>query len=469
VVELATWNKDAAGHRDPSLYMLPEGPAAKKQKDCKTADEWDAHKLRVQAHQEAVAAAKASEAYMAQKARHDAYVAAKRAVAASFFKDLPSKKGWTFDCSVATDGVSISLQYSKLVQVPMAAKKKKAKVAEADAPAVATTYDRNLQTYLPERGMAVLGVDPGRSNLAAVTYLVAGGSRTWTLTRGAFYQRSGVKKLGRQQADRSADLAPKWASLGGEGVALSTSRPSELLAYLAAYSAFSDEWWRRALQRRESRDNLQRYIGKRKVMDTFWASIRKSFQKTHPGVTAHMAYGSAITTMKATGPGEAAVPTGAMFASCKRVFKEQVAVVDEFRSTLMGWETGAKKEMVYKVPSLAVDATGRVVLGKERLRHSAAKKPPVVAATDALAVQVYNARKEAQGKHRRGGLVDDDVGLHKNKSTQRYPEVRGLRFSPESSMYFDRDRSAALTIARLRCMELKGLGRPLPFDRSFAL
>ncbi len=75
---------------------------------------------------------------------------------------------------------------------------------------------------------------------------------------------------------------------------------------------------------------------------------------------------------------------------------------------------------------------------------------------------------EAQGRHRRGGFVDGDMGFGK-KPAQRYPEVRGLRFSPESSMYFDRDRSAALTIARLRCMELRGLGRPLPFDRSFAL
>jgi hypothetical protein len=36
-------------------------------------------------------------------------------------------------------------------------------------------------------------------------------------------------------------------------------------------------------------------------------------------------------------------------------------------------------------------------------------------------------------------------------------------------MYLDRDRSAALTIARLRCMELLGQGRPLVFDRSHVL
>ena len=38
------------------------------------------------------------------------------------------------------------------------------------------------------------------------------------------------------------------------------------------------------------------------------------------------------------------------------------------------------------------------------------------------------------------------------------PEVRGLRFNQKDCMYHDRDREAALTIARLCCMEMKGLG-----------
>ncbi len=59
-----------------------------------------------------------------------------------------------------------------------------------------------------------------------------------------------------------------------------------------------------------------------------------------------MAYGSAITIMKSTGPGEVAVPTGAMFASCKRIFKDKVSVTNEFRSTMVAWETGTKKDLV---------------------------------------------------------------------------------------------------------------------------
>jgi hypothetical protein len=138
-------------------------------------------------------------------------------------------------------------------------------------------------------------------------------------------------------------------------------------------------------------------------MDTFWSSIKKHLEKAHPGLTPHIAYGSAITSMKATGPGETAVPTGAMFAACKRVFGSQVAVVDEFRTTLVDWETGRKKEVAYKVPSL--DSSGQEVLGKERLRHTEFKKPPAASAGDEQAVKVYAARKAAQGVHRRGGHV----------------------------------------------------------------
>jgi hypothetical protein len=170
--------------------------------------------------------------------------------------------------------------------------------------------------------------------------------------------------------------------------------------------------------------------------------------------------------MKATGPGEVAVPTGAMFASCKRIFKEQVHVTDEFKTTLMSWETGAKKELVYRIPSVSLTTEGHVRLGDSFLCHTPYKKPPRVYEYDQFAVKMYHIRKKIQDKHRRGGLATSLVDF--NPSIERYPEVRGLRFSPEISIYSDRDRSSALTIARLHCMELMGLGRPRPFSRCRA-
>jgi hypothetical protein len=473
IVELKKWS-DKDGCKNPDHSMFPDKPPVKQKKDCPTPAEWSAYNLAKKEYNDEVVRIKGTEKYISQKAGHTSLVNAQKTVAASFFWNIPTKKGWVFDCSVSTDGVSLSLQYSKKVQVPVdALKKTRSRNTREDK--VAEDYDRDLETSVPEMDLVVLGVDPGRSNMATATYQVNGKSKTWKLTRGAFYDKSGIKKRKRKREIRFADMTPKWASLCGEGVALSTSKTSELVAYLTKYIAFCDEWWKLALMRRESRDNLQKYIGKRKVLDSFWASIKRKMEKTHPTLKTRVAYGSAITAMKATGPGEAAVPTGAMFASCKRIFKDNVSVTDEFRTTMVAWETGTRKEMVYKVPRLALNESGQIVFNCDRLHHTSLKTPPEVSDADELAVQVYNSLKKAQDKHRKGGFAPAFVPeVKKDKLTgqkikERYPEVRGLRFLPESGMFVDRDRSAALTIARLLCMELKGLGRPLPFHRSFAL
>jgi hypothetical protein len=59
--------------------------------------------------------------------------------------------------------------------------------------------------------------------------------------------------------------------------------------------------------------------------------------------------------MPAKGKGEIAAPVGGMFAACKRVFKgtDKVSVTDEFRSTMLSWTYGTKKERVYQFWILA--------------------------------------------------------------------------------------------------------------------
>ena len=52
-------------------------------------------------------------------------------------------------------------------------------------------------------------------------------------------------------------------------------------------------------------------------MDSFWANVNREFKKLHSDKIPQIAYGSAIITMKPTGKGETAVPTGSMFSSCK--------------------------------------------------------------------------------------------------------------------------------------------------------
>jgi hypothetical protein len=156
-----------------------------------------------------------------------------------------------------------------------------------------------------------------------------------------------------------------------------------------------------------------------------------------------------------------------MFSSCKRIFKDKVVVVDEFRSTMISWKYGTRKQIVYKT----------FKNGLETLHHSAFAKSPLAKLEDMESITNYNKRKQIQNKHRRGGtshVIDIVKGIgvdvKKDKSKKlRYPEVRGLRFSPEDGMYLDRDREAALTIARLCCLDTLGLPRPYPFDRRYKI
>jgi hypothetical protein len=54
----------------------------------------------------------------------------------------------------------------------------------------------------------------------------------------------------------------------------------------------------------------------------------------------------------------------------------------------------------------------------------------------------------------------------KRDAEMRYIECRGLRFCPERRKHYDRDASSARAIAGLRCLKLKGFGRPTIFTRA---
>ena len=185
-------------------------------------------------------------------------------------------------------------------------------------------------------------------------------------------------------------------------------------------------------------------------MDLFWSSIQRSIKKAFPHLAGiQVAYGSAITTMKPTGPGEAAVPTGAMFTSCKRAFKHHVRVVSEFRSTMMQWETGTKKELAYKSRPAAGGATSH--------EHKEATEGGRSGRGGRASIQhAQNGPRQAQEGRQCGALgASSGAGEEEGPAVRcAHPEVRGLRFSPEDSKYYFRDNQAALMIARLWCMEV---------------
>ena len=142
-----------------------------------------------------------------------------------------------------------------------------------------------------------------------------------------------------------------------------------------------------------------------------------------------------------------------------------VTTVEETNTTKTSWETGQIKEIVYRT----VGEGGKLGVG-----HTDRKVPPLVP-TDCLeAFADHRLRERQKAKARRGGTSDGNrerephAGQRDNKKIEDYTftEVRGLRFCTETRKYVDRDLSSAITIGRLRVMELLGLARPAPFCRT---
>ena len=464
--------------RDPDIDMniklKDKKPEKLLKKNCKSDKEWIDYKVKEQEYKNLLNNFKETEDYKITKLKYNKFLNLQKEVIGSFFnKNVNKKTGWSFNCSILTDGVSVSLQYSKTITVKTEYKKLKAKIETDDFEKI--DYDRNLSTKVNDT--IVLGLDPGRNNLAYVTYFIdSKNKKSWSLTRGAYYVDSGIQKLNKKKTKAFKTLTIKWNELGGENIGLTTSKTLNIEAYILKYSKFSDEWWTLALKRKESRDNLQRYIGKRHVMDSFYSKIKKYMKEKEPGMKINIAYGLAVKSMKATGKGEISAPIGPMFESCKRIFKNDVIVVDEFRTTVMNWKTGTCKEKVYKkFKENIYEDNDDFRLHKEILCHTSDKKTPIVPLNEECIINTYIEYKKTQSKHRKGGhgvshdMVGHDLQGENKINKIRYPEVRGLRFCPEDGMYLDRDQESALSIARLYCMELLGKKRPYPFDRRHTI
>ena len=481
------------GFKDPDKikeWFPSTKPEYKRKKDFDDVEDWKKHQQAVLEYNAKVAALKSSAKYIEQKQRYDAFASAGKEAAASLFRAIPRKKApWVFDSSVMTDGVSISLQYSRVVRVrKRKGQKKKGAVTDSVERSSSSSYaaqktndwDKDLPTNTDD--ILVCGIDPGRSNLATVSYLHKCKDErdveqrkkgNYKLTRGRYRTESGIREEDKLKAQRWKGMKAGWDSLKDNGAALRASDSSNISAYLDAYKDISEDWWGLALKRRESRSNFQRYIGKRKVLDSFFADIDKKLNQEFPELRIEAAYGHAVIGMKSTGPGEVAVPTAQTFAACKRIFKDRLRIVDENFSTKVSWETGKVKELAYLVPRQ--DGAETVW----DMAHTRKKMAPLARKKDVEAVQKWHEKRRVVEKRRKGALVateaDDGaalpshvdegmmVGTLKKIRPLRYPEIRGLRFCPERRMYFDRDQSASLTIARLRTQELIGGLRPAPF------
>ena len=305
---------------------------------------------------------------------------------------------------------------------------------------------------------------------------------SWRLTRGQFHTESGILKQNKLQSQRYKPLVADFASLTACGGALRASSSEEIRKYIIQYRKFEDKWFTDfALQTRESRAKIKRFMGKQKTLASFFSRVRKEAEiiMRRSGKTRiDVAYGACGPTMASTGRGELAVPTK---GACVRAFTKEresdglPGLPDKFRNAVspeneeftsqICWYTRDAYEKVYK----KYDADG-----KEFLHHTTGKKAPAVKENEneAFVLKKRADNKLKAKKQRGGGGLSVPLAAAMNPESARdaqmtcHIDVRGLLFCPERRMFFDRDNESARAIAGLRCIRLSGLGRPTAFRRK---
>ena len=299
--------------------MLPKLIPAVKKSAC-DSEAWLAYKSKLIDRANNVKHIKATDKYIVQKAKYERLVSARASVVSTIFRNLPLKAtdGWMFDGSILTDGVAVSIQFSRerVVIVDDKHNFKKRPPASKKKVEFDEAYDKAQTTRIKHadgrKDDIVAGLDPGRVSLAAIAIYVVQDDgkvvkRSWSLGRGQYRQESGIREQDRLKKVRMGELEASWEEMGADGASVRTDDVAQLGAYLSKYSEVRERWWSLALRRIESRANLKRYAGKRKVLDGFFAKTRSSIQDLFKDANIHLAYGSAGLKMKPTGKGEVAV------------------------------------------------------------------------------------------------------------------------------------------------------------------
>ena len=391
-------------------------------------------------------------------------------------------KDFSFEASIMTDGVSVSFTFEKTIECVVeegenetTAKKKKTKIKAPELLKV-EDFEHNISFVTPTT--VTVGLDPGRVDLGCMVVYdptLKKKKHSWSLSRGQYHVDSGILKFNKQKQSWFKTLHEPFSRLTGSSLKSGSSQ--DVKNYLKIYNEFSDEWWRLALLRRESRGKMQSYIGKRKVLDAFFNRVKTTMQKIWPGRKAVVAYGSAGPHMKATGKGELAVPTSTTYLACKRIFgPTNTVITDESNTTKICACCKCQKQAVY-------------IDGENKLFASETRK--MVPEAEKEAINKILQKKKLADIKRRGGKsikertekdVDDTfinqenvpgnacTSQHNQEKTKKmfYPEVRGLRFCPNCRKFLNRDKESAKAIGMLHMLSVTKGERPICFTRQTA-
>ena len=230
-----------------------------------------------------------------------------RALAADHFRsifkvdNLASKKH-TFSNMIESDGVSACVHFTCPKKTP---------------------GDPTGKESRDFSGKRIIAIDPGRVNIVyAEEKLHDGSFKSYKLTRGQYYEASGMKRRNRKTA--------KWEeTIREEELVYSrrspkTTDPEQFDTFLKDYISVYDKLWDLRLKKKWAQESFRVYRKKRKVLDGFFQSMHKKGERKPV-----IAYGKG--GFASHGRGEVSVPTQYVKDKCSKYF--ETVEVDEYRTS----------------------------------------------------------------------------------------------------------------------------------------
>ena len=237
-----------------------------------------------------------------------------------------------FTGTIQTDGVSVCMHFRM--------------------PKVETPEPRVGKASVLAKGLTVLGMDPGRSNIYCFAMQKDDGkTKTWKLRRSQYYSASGILAARKQTKTWERNVQAELAALSqvstkGTSVA---AHEQFLACNMAAFDALFGEY----MKPRWARQRLRLYGGKRRAITRFLNRVAEEAKADGGGKPVVIAYGASKFAPGAKG--EVSVPTTKAYRCCAERF--ETVLVDEFRTTQMDARTGDRLQAV------ARRSTGAVVRG----------------------------------------------------------------------------------------------------------
>jgi predicted RNA-binding Zn-ribbon protein involved in translation (DUF1610 family) len=229
-----------------------------------------------------------------------------------------------FSCGyqIETDGVAVSFKFLR--------------------PPRDEDYQRNLRDAAAEAHADEVswGIDPGVCNIMhAVRRTPEGVFDHKVLTRKRYYRDAGMDRA--KKLTRDGEIVLRDCRRAMEDVSLKTANLDGITAYIAAYGPQFEEFWREVLRRRYAQSRFSVYLGKRRVLDKFFQSL-----KMPENDRTNIAYGAARFSPSKKGWGHS-VPTVSVRRACAPFFLQTVEV-NEYRTSKVCPRCGSQLQQVFR-------------------------------------------------------------------------------------------------------------------------